>query len=147
VTTSVAAAAVSVALAACGGGFKAPPLTHAGLDVEANAICGKVVSEGQAIPQPGSFKNPNEVAAYLDRFEPLAASLAAKLSAIKPDRADVVAWKALVAAEHAGLMYIGREDARAHRGDLAGLGALFGNGSVTRALRAAAHAVGANRCG
>ena len=137
---------LALGLGACGGS-SVPPLTHGGLDVEANAICGKVVAAGQAIQQPASFKDATEVAAYLDRFEPLAASLAAKLSAITPDNGDLSKWKALLSAERAGLADIRKLDAGAHRGDLAGLGALFANGSVTRALRAAAYAVGADRCG
>ena len=151
-----AAAAVSIAaslaallaalLAACGGS-STPPLTHGGLDVEANAICGKVNTEGQAIAQPSGFKNPSEVATYLDRLGPLAESLVAKLSAIEPDSADVAKWNALLAAERAGLAQIHKVDAGAHRGDLRGLDALFGNGSATVRLRAAAYAVGADRCG
>jgi hypothetical protein len=139
--------AVSAWLGACGGGSSPPPLTHGGLDVEANAICGKINTEGQAIPQPASFKNAGEVATYLDRFEPLAVSVLTKLSAVKPDGADITKWNALLAAERAGLAHIRRVDAGAHRRDLAGLGALFANGSVTRTLRAAAYAVGADRCG
>jgi hypothetical protein len=144
---ALVAVAVAVGVSGCGGGFSPPPLTHSGLDVEANAICGKVVTEGQAIPQPASFKNASEVAGYLDKFEPLAASLAAKLSAIKPDKTDVAKWNALLAAERAGLARIQKVLARARRGDLAGLGTLFGRGSSTVALRRAAFAVGADRCG
>lgn len=144
----VVAGAVAVAgISGCGGGSSAPPLTHGGLDVEANAACGKANAQGQAIPQPSSFADATEVARYLDRFAPLAAGLVAKLSAIKPDRADASKWNELLAAERSGLAQIRRVDAGAHRGDLTGLGALFGNGSATVRLRTAAHAVGADRCG
>jgi hypothetical protein len=143
---ALAAVVLAVWLAGCGGS-STPPLTHAGLDVAANAICGKINADGQAIPQPASFKNPSQVAAYLDKFEPLAASLVAKLSAITPDKADVAKWNALLAAERAGLALIRAVHTRAHHGDLTGLDALFANGSATVRLRAVAYAVGADRCG
>jgi hypothetical protein len=142
-----AVVAIAAGISACGGGSSTPPLTHGGLDVEANTICGKANSAGQAIPQPQSFKDARAVATYLDQFEPLAAGLVANLTAIRPDPPDVAKWRELLAAERAGLAQIRKVDAGAHRGDLTGLDALFANGSATVRLRAAAYAVGADRCG
>lgn len=92
----LAALAVVVLLAGCGGGGDAPRLSSAQFASKADAICRTYNRQSTAIAKPNSFA---ELATAVDKLVPLLDQSIQKLHRLRPPKekqADVDAWLAAV---------------------------------------------------
>jgi len=138
--------AVSVVVAACGGGDD--KLSKADLAKKANAICKKTGAEGRKIPAPANLaQDPVAAAAYFSKIVPIGQKEVDQLSDLKP--ADDVKddWNQFLAREKQAEETLKTIRDKAEAKDQTGLTDIARGTRISKKLDAEAAAVGATSCG
>jgi predicted CopG family antitoxin len=145
VRPGVAAIALVLLLAGCGGGSS--KLSKADLGKQAGAICNKASRDLGAVPQPANIQDANQAATYFEKVVAIADDAVGKLKKLKPEGSVKDAWNKYVAKQQQETAIFHTILNKAKAKDRSGLNDLQKAAALDNQVNAAAKAAGVPDCG